>query len=79
MLYHTFQKLKKQRDELKRYQKRINGVLEKDRVVAKKLLQEGKKEYVFKFKINFIVSHNRQLFCDSTISGFPLCRCVVFD
>ena len=39
-----FQKLKKQRDELKKYQKKINAVLEKDRLMAKKLLQEGKKE-----------------------------------
>ena len=38
------QKLKKQRDELKKYQKRVNGVIERDRKVAKKLLEEGKKE-----------------------------------
>jgi len=36
--------LKKQRDQLKQYQKRINGVLEKDREVAKRLLKEGKTE-----------------------------------
>ena len=36
-------KLKKQRDEMKKYQKRINGVLERDRLLAKKLLREGKK------------------------------------
>ena len=39
-----FQKLKKQRDQLKQYQKKINGVLEKDRQMAKKLLQEGKRD-----------------------------------
>eukprot|EP00088_Acartia_fossae_P007688 TRINITY_DN1360_c0_g1_i1.p1 TRINITY_DN1360_c0_g1~~TRINITY_DN1360_c0_g1_i1.p1 ORF type:complete len:227 (-),score=58.11 TRINITY_DN1360_c0_g1_i1:114-794(-) len=36
--------LKKQRDQLKQYQKRINNNLEKDRELAKKLLQEGKKD-----------------------------------
>ena len=34
--------LKKQRDQLKQYQKRIQNVLEKDRELAKKLLKEGK-------------------------------------
>lgn len=37
-------KLKKQRDELKKYQKRVNAVIERDRKVAKKLLEEGKKD-----------------------------------
>lgn len=37
-------KLKKQRDQLKIYRKKIHGVLEKDRELAKKLLQEGKKD-----------------------------------
>merc|ERR1712215_594935 len=36
--------LKKQRDKLKQYQKRILGVLEKDKELAKKLLKEGKKD-----------------------------------
>eukprot|EP00090_Calanus_glacialis_P041758 TRINITY_DN74285_c0_g1_i1.p1 TRINITY_DN74285_c0_g1~~TRINITY_DN74285_c0_g1_i1.p1 ORF type:complete len:236 (-),score=81.02 TRINITY_DN74285_c0_g1_i1:139-795(-) len=36
--------LKKQRDQLKQYQKRILGVLEKDRDLARKLLKEGKKD-----------------------------------
>ncbi|XP_023336398.1 charged multivesicular body protein 6-A [Eurytemora carolleeae] len=36
--------LKKQRDQLKQYQKRISGVLEKDREIAKRLLKEGKKD-----------------------------------
>jgi len=36
--------LKKQRDQLKQYQKRILGVLEKDRELARKLLKEGKKD-----------------------------------
>ena len=39
-----FQELKKQRDKLKQYQKRIELVLEKDRQLAKKLLSDGKKE-----------------------------------
>jgi charged multivesicular body protein 6 len=38
------QKVKKQRDELRKYQRRINNVLERDRLLARKLLQEGKKE-----------------------------------
>ena len=36
--------LKKQRDQLKQYQKRIEGALEKDRDLARKLLKEGKKD-----------------------------------
>lgn len=36
--------LKKQRDQLKQYQKRIEAVLEKERQLAKKLLKEGKKD-----------------------------------
>jgi len=36
--------LKKQRDQLKQYQRRIEGVLEKDRELARKLLKEGKKD-----------------------------------
>ena len=40
----VLQKLKKQRDELKKYQKRVNAVIEDDRLLAKKLLEEGKKE-----------------------------------
>jgi len=36
--------LKKQRDQLKQYQKRINNNLEKDKELAKKLLKEGKKD-----------------------------------
>jgi charged multivesicular body protein 6 len=42
--YFSLQKLKKQRDQLQKYQKRIEAVLEKDRQMAKKLLSEGKKE-----------------------------------
>ena len=44
MLNNILQKLKKQRDELKKYQKRVNAVIENDRLLAKKLLEEGKKE-----------------------------------
>jgi len=36
--------LKKQRDQLKQYQKRINLNLEKDRELAKRLIKEGKKD-----------------------------------
>lgn len=36
--------LKKQRDQLKQYQKRITGQLEKDRDLAKRLLKENKKD-----------------------------------
>merc|ERR1712107_498576 len=38
------EKLKKQRDQLHQYQKKIENVLEKDRQLAKKLLSEGKKD-----------------------------------
>ncbi len=38
------QKLKRQRDELKKYQKRVNGVMERDRRLARQLLADGKKE-----------------------------------
>ncbi|XP_022916983.1 charged multivesicular body protein 6-A [Onthophagus taurus] len=36
--------LKQQRDKIKQYQKRIEGLLEKDRLLAKKLLNNGQKE-----------------------------------
>jgi len=36
--------LKKQRDQLKQYQKKIQSVLEKEKELAKKLLKEGKKD-----------------------------------
>lgn len=36
--------LKNQRDKLKLYQRRIEGNLEKDRLLARKLLQDGKKD-----------------------------------
>lgn len=36
--------LKQQRDKLKQYQKRVENLLEKDRLLARKLLQDGKKE-----------------------------------
>lgn len=38
------QQLKQQRDKLKQYQKRINLQLEKERLLAKQLLQDGRKE-----------------------------------
>ena len=36
--------LKKQRDKLKQYQRKIEGNLESDRQLAKKLLKDGKKD-----------------------------------
>ena len=36
--------LKKQRDKLKQYQKKIEGNLESDKQLAKKLLKDGKKD-----------------------------------
>ncbi|MEQ2264122.1 Charged multivesicular body protein 6, partial [Xenotaenia resolanae] len=36
--------LKQQRDKLKQYQKRITVQLEKERLLAKQLLKDGKKE-----------------------------------
>ena len=41
---HAILGLKKQRDQIKQYQKRINRDLEKERELAKKLLKEGKKD-----------------------------------
>ena len=41
---HAVLGLKKQRDQLKQYQKRINNDLEKEKELAKKLLKEGKKD-----------------------------------
>lgn len=38
------QQLKQQRDRLKQYQKRIELQLENDRLLAKKCLQQGRKE-----------------------------------
>ena len=49
-----FQELKKQRDQLHKYQKRIELSLEKDRTLAKKLLSEGKKEWVIDLCESFL-------------------------
>lgn len=46
ILVYILQQLKQQRDKLKQYQKRIELSLEKDRLLAKKCLQSGRKEYV---------------------------------
>ena len=60
-------KLKKQRDELKKYQKRINGVMEKDRLMAKRLLQENKKDRALlllkkkKFQEGLLIKTDQQL------------------
>lgn len=44
----SLQQLKQQRDKLRQYQKRINLQLEKERLLAKQLLKDGKKECVYK-------------------------------
>lgn len=46
LFYHFLyaQQLKQQRDKLKQYQKRIEKSLEKDRELARKCLQTGRKE-----------------------------------
>lgn len=41
------QQLKQQRDKLKQYQKRITLQLDKERELAKQLLKDGKKEWVW--------------------------------
>lgn len=43
-LFPHSQQLKQQRDKLRQYQKRINLQLEKERLLAKQLLKDGKKE-----------------------------------
>lgn len=50
--------MKIQRDNIKKYQQRIEQTLEKDRNLAKRLLAEGKKEWV---EI-FLPSFNLRLF-----------------
>lgn len=40
----SLQQLKQQRDKLRQYQKRISLQLEKERLLAKQLLKDGKKE-----------------------------------
>lgn len=42
----TWQQLKQQRDRVRQYQKKINLQLEKERLLAKRLLVDGKKEWV---------------------------------
>lgn len=44
--------MKQQRDTLKRYQQRVEKLLEKERELAKKLLSENKKEYD---SLNFLI------------------------
>lgn len=48
--------MKQQRDTLRRYQQRVEKLLEKERELAKKLLSENKREYV----------RNNSLFSDNT-------------
>lgn len=47
VFFSFLQQLKQQRDKLKQYQKKINAQLEKDREVARQLLKDGKKEFVY--------------------------------
>lgn len=42
-----FQQLKTQRDKMKQFIKRKERCLEKERELARELIREGKKEYVF--------------------------------
>ena len=44
LVVFVFQQLKQQRDKLKQYQKRIYLQLQKERLLAKQLLKDGKKE-----------------------------------
>jgi hypothetical protein len=41
------QQLKQQRDKVKQYQRRVEQSLERDRLLARKLLVAGRKEFVF--------------------------------
>lgn len=43
--------MKQARDKIKQYQKKIEQTLEKERLLAKELLKNGKKEYVYHFQI----------------------------
>lgn len=45
-LWFFFQQLKQQRDKIKQYQKKIFSTLENERQLARKLLHEGRKEWV---------------------------------
>lgn len=72
-IYHVLiaQQLKQQRDKLKQYQRRIEQSLEKDRELARKCLQTGRKEYVACVFVSFVVT-----------AYFPLSRlqnCIVLD
>ena len=43
-MFRAILALKKQRDQLRQYQRRVQGRLEKDRQLARKLLQAGRKD-----------------------------------
>lgn len=43
-MFFPVQQLKQQRDKLKQYQKRITLQLEKEKLLAKQLLKDGRKE-----------------------------------
>lgn len=45
LFYFIFQQLKQQRDKIKQFQKRIVQQLESERLIARELLKNGKKEY----------------------------------
>lgn len=60
--------MKQQRDTLKRYQQRVEKLLEKERELAKKLLSENKKEYdslnflICVYIYKFVYSHTCRLY-----------------
>ena len=48
--------LKQTRDKLKVYQKKIDFQISRDRILAKKLLEEDKKEYCFIRELSLILN-----------------------
>lgn len=61
--------MKQQRDTLKRYQQRVEKLLEKERELAKKLLSENKREYV----------KNNSLFSNNTFIIYLLLRSTTYN
>jgi len=49
MHFLCLQQVKQTRDKIKQYQRKIEQSLEKERLLAKELLKNGKKEYVAYF------------------------------
>jgi len=55
--------MKQQRDTLKRYQQRVEKLLESERELAKRLLSENKREYVINDSLlNFNLSSEYNFF-----------------